>query len=271
MANDKVDLRSKDDLVERLRMSIDKLSYFIRIAEEIAENKSLSPQVQEFIEVLKDIRMVPDELGSTPLLIEETIKFVEGIVGEVHLVRVQIENSFSESGALKTAVQTLDLIPDSTLRATDQILNTLDNIMAREGEMSEIINQLTEKKSEFDETMQGNVDRLQEIFTENQNEHFAIMDALQFQDITTQQIQHVNDLLENTEKKLNELALKLKGLDEADIRNIIKAASKPERVYDPNAEFKHRESEQNFADELYEQKETMKQDDIESLLSQFGK
>lgn len=270
-----IDLKTKDELVQKLKDTINQLNNFIKIAEDLSKTKQITPQMQEFINLLKNFKNIPEELKYAPILIEETVKYLEGIVNEIHHIRVQIESSFTQESTLRNAVNVLDKIPDSTFKATDQILNTLDNIMSRESEMLEIINVITENKEKLGTENIEKVDRLLEVFTENQNNHFIIMDALQFQDITTQQIQHVNDLLEKTELKLSELVLKLKGLDEADIKFIIENAKKQERVYDPNAEFTKRETEQQFADQLYqkneEKKHGLEQDDIENLLTQFGK
>jgi len=266
------ELRSKDELVTKLKNIINVLSKFIKMAEKMIEVGKKNFNLNEFSNLLNTIKEIPDELKHSPLLIEETIKFVEGIIGEVHSIRLQIEKSFSsKNGTLKKAVETLDKIPESTMKATQEILNTLDNIMAKEGDIFDILNELKESGTQDKEKLE----KLETLLLENQNDHFDIMNALQFQDITTQQIEHVNDLLEKTEIKLSKLALKLRGLDEADIKKIIEEQEKNRtRVYDPNAEYKQKEEEQHFADTLYEEqknKETLDQDDIENLLSQFGK
>ncbi|MBP7460198.1 MAG: hypothetical protein KBA26_02830 [Candidatus Delongbacteria bacterium] len=264
-------VQTKDELVNRLRTTIDQLTDFIRISEDVCRTHEMSPQMQEFLDLLNQLKDVPAKLGQAPVIIQETVDFVECIIGEVHDIRMQLEHSFSHESVLKSAVDVLDQIPDSTMKATDQILNTIDSITARESEASELFNRIMGNPDGINEESMTLLARIRELFTENQNDHFTIMDALQFQDITTQQIQHVNHLLETTELKLSELALKLKGLDDEDIQNILEFNGKKKRVYDPKAEYKARVEEQSFADSLYDNKNQLSQDDIESLISNFGK
>lgn len=266
-----LDIKTKDELIDHLSSISNQLSKFVKISENVNWNTDLSPQFHGFIDLLNQLKDVPDKLEQTQVIIQKTFEFIDCIIGEVHDIRIQLEQNFSHESVLKSAVEALDKIPDSTMKATDQILNNLDGITARESEVTEVFNMIMENPAGISEQNLQGIKRIQELFVENQNDHFAIMDALQFQDITTQQIQHVNHLLETTELKLSELALKFSGLGETDIKKILESKEKKTRVFDPQAEYKIKIVEQSFANDLYEKKNDLTQNDIESVISDFEK
>jgi len=260
-----LELKTKDDLVNNLKGVIKHLNDFISMSENLIQNAGNSIDLDIFKKMINDIKNIPEELKDSPVLIRETINFVDGIVGEVHEIRLQIENSFTSDNTLKDAVQTLDKIPTSTFRATDQILNILDELMARDAEMMDLVENICQSGGE---DKKKRLIEYENLINKNQAAHFAIMDALQFQDITTQQIEHVNDLLEKTEIKLSEFSLKLRGLDEADIKRVVDKYEKRKRIYDPKAEYKDTRSDQKFADEIYKH-QNLDQDDIEDLIARL--
>lgn len=105
------------------------------------------------------------------------------------------------------------------------------------------------------------VDQLLETNEEMQNNIFLIMNSLQFQDITTQQIQHANSIMDMIQRKLYELLSRF-----TDATNI-ERLKHPETfslsgTFDPKATIKNSDERQAIADQL------ASQDDIDKLLKE---
>jgi chemotaxis regulatin CheY-phosphate phosphatase CheZ len=85
----------------------------------------------------------------------------------------------------------------------------------------------------------------------NLDDAFNIMNTLQFQDITSQQIQHASQLLDEIQYRLRNLVSAVEGTEQSE-------APQPKgRVYDPNASIDRNGTEQSEVDALVE---SMKQD-----------
>lgn len=95
-----------------------------------------------------------------------------------------------------------------------------------------------------------------------------ILMALQFQDITSQQLQAANHLIIQVQKKMSELLEKLGNVADENM----KAFEIDKNTFNENAEFRSRENEQKIADELEhffsEQGGGLSQEEIDRLASE---
>jgi chemotaxis regulatin CheY-phosphate phosphatase CheZ len=82
------------------------------------------------------------------------------------------------------------------------------------------------------------------------NDAYAVMDALQFQDITSQQMDHAASLLEEIEAKLKNI-LQTMGADAKSLTERPEPAKKV-RTYDPHADLFERKTEQAVIDSLFD-------------------
>ncbi|MCK4359661.1 MAG: hypothetical protein KAW92_13165 [Candidatus Cloacimonetes bacterium] len=84
---------------------------------------------------------------------------------------------------------------------------------------------------------------------QNQDSTFSIMDYLQFQDITNQQIQGVLSVLSETENKLNGVLSMLTNLEGKELgvetKHVIKS-------FNDEAEFKSKQDVQKLIDDLFD-------------------
>ncbi len=85
----------------------------------------------------------------------------------------------------------------------------------------------------------------------NLNDAFALMDALQFQDITSQQMDHAAALLEEIESRLHMRAEDYRRRAAAEI--VASNRPKKARAYDPHADLFERKTEQKEIDTLFAQ------------------
>jgi len=169
-----------------------------------------------------------------------------------------LHNPLTESQEkVPIATEQLDKISEQTEAAAHQMLDRIDNITERE---TTIVNELTEiKKAIAAGTYDGLEPRIDDMITKanaNCDDAFMIMDALQFQDITSQQMSHAASLLEDIENKLNQIV----GVMEGQVESVSKAAgdtaeaARKDRAYDPHADLFDKKTDQATIDDLFAKK-----------------
>lgn len=164
----------------------------------------------------------------------------------------QVKNPLVESQAkVPMATDQLDKISEQTEAAAHQMLDRIEQITQREEEIIAGLGQIHRmasdaRNSEITEV----VDRINQKAETNLNDAYLIMDALQFQDITAQQMNHAASLLEDIEQKLRHIvsALNGEGVGESEPES---KRSKRTRVYDPHADFVDKRTEQEDIDSLF--------------------
>lgn len=149
------------------------------------------------------------------------------------------------------ATQQLDKITEQTEAATHQMLDTVEKITQREEEIIQGLNDIR-KYAENDQVGEiGSLaDGLIEKANTTTNDAYTIMDTLQFQDITSQQMDHAAALLEDIEGKLHRIIGVLQGEEAAPDQE--KGKAKKSRVYDPHADMLDRKRDQAEIDDLIE-------------------
>lgn len=150
------------------------------------------------------------------------------------------------------AAQKLDKISAQTEAAATMMLDTIEKITQRE---EEVINDLTALKVSLkkeDTEIISKLDSIIEKSTENNNDAFILLDALQFQDITTQQLNHAVVLLEQLEGKLNYILGVLTG--EEEMIAIGEMEHETNRAFDPHADMFEKKTNQEDIDSLFSKK-----------------
>ena len=150
----------------------------------------------------------------------------------------KIRQPIQESSAkLPTTASQLEKVTEQTEQATHKVLDMIESITNRESDIGSGIQKL---KSLIPQESLSSVAGLSDLLDElsnnveaNLNDSYNIMDALQFQDITTQQIDHAISLLDEVELKLHSM---LVAVGIKDIGGLRKTNGK-KRAFDPNANF----------------------------------
>jgi chemotaxis regulatin CheY-phosphate phosphatase CheZ len=88
---------------------------------------------------------------------------------------------------------------------------------------------------------------------ENLDAAFSLMDALQFQDITSQQVDYAASLLEEIETRLAHI-LKVVGAEQEQIAAVSSQQPKKQRAFDPNADLFEKKTQQSEIDALFVKK-----------------
>jgi chemotaxis regulatin CheY-phosphate phosphatase CheZ len=163
----------------------------------------------------------------------------------------ELKNPLAESHErVPRATEQLDKIDEQTQAATHQMLDKVEEISQREEELIQGLANIKDLISKDQVADVGSlVDTLIEKANATVNDVYTIMDALQFQDITSQQMNHAASLLEEVEGKLNGIIDVLQGSQSLSDPKESEKKTKP-RVFDPHADMSDKKTDQSEVDSL---------------------
>jgi chemotaxis regulatin CheY-phosphate phosphatase CheZ len=166
----------------------------------------------------------------------------------------QVQSPLQESKEkVPQATNQLDKISEQTEAAAHQMLDRIEKITQREDEIILGLARFAEADSiRSDTDLSALATSLTEKANTNLNDAFMIMDVLQFQDITAQQMNHAAALLEDIEQKLQNILAAISG-EEPDEEVPIEHRT---RVFDPHAEFTDKQTQQEDIDSLFSRGKT---------------
>jgi chemotaxis regulatin CheY-phosphate phosphatase CheZ len=170
-------------------------------------------------------------------------------MGEVHAMLASIRTGREHIRAAATerlahTNEKLDEVSSATGKAALDIMDALDRAIAKVDELEA-------------EDVVADADKGTAIRGELRDELFAVMGHMQFQDITSQQIMHVQSLLAEMEGRLTEIA-NLFDHQSGDTDVVHLAPALPQKTqkdahsFDPNATLQDAETRQALADSLVE-------------------
>lgn len=186
--------------------------------------------------------------------IQKEIEELAGSITEVVSKFRELHNPLLESSEkVPKATEQLDKISEQTEAATHQMLDRVEKIVGHVEDFKTGLNQI---KTCIIEDRVGDindvVDGLVEKANVTCNDAYTIMDALQFQDITAQQMNHAASLLEDIEAKLHNIMSVLKGSQPNATDD--SANGRKDRVFDPHADLFEKKTDQSAIDELFAKK-----------------
>jgi len=160
-----------------------------------------------------------------------------------------LTHPISESSAkVPQATEQLEKVTQQTEQATNQLLDTAEKIVDRDGKLlaslQEIRRWIDAAEPEQRQAMRDRLDEALGWAQANLDDAFDIMNTLQFQDITAQQIQHASQLLDEIQYRLQNLVSAVDGTEQ-NPPPVLKS-----RVYDPNASIDRNGTEQSEIDAL---------------------
>ncbi|MDQ8154816.1 MAG: hypothetical protein P3B98_09140 [Gemmatimonadota bacterium] len=173
-------------------------------------------------------------LGALPLILEQANKEIISILEGLRKNKSQLQSAAVER--LQHTHSKLEEVNSTTEVAATGILDSLDKAQSILDTLDADDPDKTGKPAELRDAMR--------------NELFAITEALQFQDITSQQIRYAANVLVELEEKLMSVLhlIDVTGLDEA--RAALHGTNNG--TYDPNATTKDREGRQHVADAIFD-------------------
>lgn len=239
-----------------------------------------------------------EELKAIFILGQRVIPFLEELfnfVKEVGPMLEEINKSLEESSSkIPRASSQLNTVTKTTEMATTEILDALDEMSLKFGEMKGLITSMRSyyekqrrlarkigkhiKNGEFSkvnelwgkyyETLKNcdGFDDVIEKLVEVKQSADNIMIALQFQDITAQQISAINHLIGSVQEKLTHL---LEQLENVDLKSSgSKNSESQSEAFNPMAEYDRSEIKQKIVDEIIvENNKVTSQEEIDKLFS----
>jgi chemotaxis regulatin CheY-phosphate phosphatase CheZ len=152
------------------------------------------------------------------------------------------------------ATTQLDKITQQTEAVTTRMLDVVEEMTQREEEIIRGLDQIRAVAAG------GSADGVENLAqglivtsTDNLNAAYQIMESLQFQDITAQQMDHAASLLEDVEMKLHGILTAL-GAAETAAGGSMSLPPRKKRAYDPHADFVDRKTDQKDIDSLFANK-----------------
>ena len=184
---------------------------------------------------------IHEEIKDLTSSIDEMVESFKGLQKPIEESRKQVPE----------ATVQLERINSQTEEATHRVLDMVEQITNDAGDL---LQDLSILRKSLPATYFKNRSKVRDAFerikktaTSNQEKAFAIMDALQFQDITSQQIEHTAHLLEEVETKLHSIKGCFSGEEIEEDEHVI---IHKERTFDPNARYEDSSENQQVVDDL---------------------
>ncbi len=175
-----------------------------------------------------------------------TYELIQVVINSIHSSRNELKKSVD--GLLKKTGVQLKKITTTTEEATNKILDVAEGLDAEQLIIIEKLESLKNKDTDQDAT----IDEIKTMIYKNQDAAFTIIDYLQFQDITAQQISGAYSLLSDTEKTLMYVSNLLKEFDYGDEGAEIILPPIDPKSFNADAIFKDKGNIQNLIDDLFE-------------------
>lgn len=152
------------------------------------------------------------------------------------------------------ATDQLDRINKQTEAAAHQVLDIVEDITQRDEIILKKIEAISSRMTGSENTeSRSELEQIAEYAKDNLNDTFMIVDALQFQDITSQQMNHTASLLEDVEGKLQNIlhAFDPEGEPRPEGYEPVRERGR-KRAFDPDADLFEKQTDQEDIDRLFE-------------------
>jgi chemotaxis regulatin CheY-phosphate phosphatase CheZ len=182
--------------------------------------------------------------------ISELSSSIDGIIESFRELKMPLVETHEK---VPQATNQLDKISEQTEAATHQMLDRIEQITIREDEVVQGLDELrVGLGSEIADEMVAKFDKLKESASSNLQDAYSIMDALQFQDITAQQMSHAASLLEEIQGRLIRIVGIVNGEGTENSTDL--PSGKKQRIFDPHADLFDKKTNQEDIDSLFDQK-----------------
>ena len=193
-----------------------------------------------------------EHFNETAILLEEranlTHTLIQGIIHSIHSSRKEMKQSVD--GLLKKTGVQLERITATTEEATQKIM---DEAMKIEAEQNVILLKLEEVRT-LDPAvtdMDIKIEEIKKVVYGNQDAAFMIINYLQFQDITAQQIAGAYSLLSDTEKTLLYVSNLMKEFDMGENTPDFLLQALDKNAFNADANFRDKADIQHVIDDIF--------------------
>lgn len=229
-------IRELIDDSDELRNKIDPLIGHKKTDEQIENIESILQIVQNKLHELHDKVNVSHDL-------------IQTVIISIHSSRNELKKSVD--GLIKKTGMQLKKITSTTEEATNKILDIAEKLDDDQMTIIDIIDKLKEETSDG---LDQSLEKIKEKVLQNQDAAFTIIDYLQFQDITAQQIAGAYSLLSDTEKTLVSVSNLLKEFDmnnSASDDSDLKTTGVDKKSFNMEAAYSDKKNLQKSIDEMF--------------------
>jgi len=159
------------------------------------------------------------------------------------LIRLRSSRAALQTSAIGKLHSTHDKIREVTSATEDAAINIMDACDRAASMLDEL--------DSLDALPERDVARGAQLRATLRDELFLMMGALQFQDITTQQLDHASSVLVEMDARLVDVARLLDSNAEIDSATTPQTNEHRDLAYDPNATVRNAEHRQSLADEIF--------------------
>ncbi len=184
--------------------------------------------------------------------INHSYDLIQLVIKSIHTSRSELKKSVD--GLIKKTGMQLQKVTSTTEEATNKILDVAEKLDEDQMKIIDILDKL-EEMSESDDNRGKIFEELRQKIYQNQDSAFTIMDYLQFQDITAQQIAGAYALLSDTEKTLLYVSETLKRLDTTFEMSDDMKSEIDKNAFNMDASYRDKATIQSAIDNLFESRD----------------
>jgi len=213
-----------------------------RAHEVLYESEAALRLVDQELTGLHDVRDVGPtaptiSLADLPNILEQANAQILNVLARLRESRAALQTT-----ALERLQTTHEKIREVTTATEDAAINIMD--------ACDRATQMVDELDAIDAEAEPDREKATGIRATLRDELFLMMGALQFQDITSQQLAHASSVLVDMEGRLLEVARLFDH--NVDVTHSLRVSGAPdEKTYDPNATTRNAEGRQALADELF--------------------
>ena len=234
---------NNDKKFKKVVQSVEKtISIITHIIQKLEDSKAISNTNAD--QIVNACLNIAKEMRSIPFGLNEIEKILLDIVNSIHQNRSDLEESVNI--LINHTGSQLTKVTEATGKATSNIMDITDQIVEDQNYYMAEVTKLKTLVGEENADAQKILDEMLLKIQEDQGNAYKIWDFLQFQDITTQQIEYAYNLLREAESKLVRVSDRLGGLDEVEMELF----EEHNTAYDPDADFEYGGNRQDMIDEL---------------------
>lgn len=193
----------------------------------------------EITRLVSGLTSIQSHFDTMKIYMPQIAKLVFFISEIVPLLNMIHDNLHQTNSLMPAAAEKLGKVTDATELAATEVMDIVDNVIKRLNTMTASVDAI-EGAGNNPGTVMENAGIIRREIDGSQDDLFSILNALQFQDITTQQINGIMSTIDTVNVKINEL---LNGFDE----DSLGAKSLRNVAFDPNAEFDFNRSRESQA------------------------
>ncbi len=181
-----------------------------------------------------------------------TYNLIQSVINSIHSSRKELKQSVD--GLLKKTGVQLQKITTTTEEATNKILDVAEKLDSEQNLIIQLLDEI--KTTTKSDVLDEKVEEIKKKVYTNQDSAFTIIDYLQFQDITAQQISGAYSLLSDTERTLLYVSNLLKEFDLGDSTPEFTLPEIDKNAFNADALFNDKAGIQNLIDDLFETGDT---------------